>query len=325
MKGTGNMDSLGMETTIGDVILNDSLHFPGTLIHLRSSNDLSSLQVKTSASQTLNSANISAQVRTQPTGVKLTFDPSTFDINSKTWIIDKDGELAFMNNVLSADGMNIHSGDQNIAITTHPSGEGNWNDIHIDLKKINIGDFTPYLVKSERLERVLTGSADIANPFGNHVVNFRGQAEQFRFDNDSIGRLDLAADYQRSTGTVNATIHSDNKDYHLDAKAIINTGDSAAGVPIDITTDVSTVKVNMLEKYLGGIFTNLTGNASGKLQITGQPSHLYYLGTVQLKDASLKVAYTQVTYKIAAAAIRFKKDTIDFGTLQLKDRLGHTA
>src|SRR6202012_427213 len=123
MKGTGNLDSLSMETTIGDVFINDSLHFPGTVIHLRSSNDLSSLQVKTSANQTLNSANISAQVRTLPAGVRLTFDPSTFDINSKTWVIDKNGELAYMNNALSADGMNIHSGDQDVAITTHPSGE----------------------------------------------------------------------------------------------------------------------------------------------------------------------------------------------------------
>jgi len=325
LKGTGNLDSLSMETTIGEVFINDSLHFPGTLIHLRSSNDLSSVQIKTSANQTLNSANISAQVQTQPNGVKLTFDPSTFDINSKTWIIDKDGQLAFNNNILSADGLNIHSGEQAIAITTHPSGEGNWNDIHIDLKKINIGDFTPYVVKSERLEGVLTGSADITNPFHNHTVRFQGQAEQFRFDNDSIGRLDLAADYQKSTGTIHGTLHSDNKDYHLDSKILVNISDSVTGPPIDITTDVAGVKVDMLEKYLGGIFTNLTGNASGKLQITGAPSHLYYLGTVQLNNASLKVAYTQCTYKIPAATIRFKKDTIDFGTLQLKDRLGHTA
>src|SRR5258708_19992735 len=85
------------------------------------------------------------------------------------------------------------------------------------------------------------------------------------------------------------------------------------------------MKVDLLEKYLGGVFTNLTGNASGKLRITGPSSHLLYLGTVQLKDASLKVAYTQCTYKIPATTIYFKKDTIDFGSFQLKDRLGHTA
>ena len=324
LRGRGNLDSLSMETTIGEVYLNDSLHFPGTHFHLHSSNDLSSLQITTSANQTLNSANISARVQTLPTGVKVIFDPSTFDINSKTWHIDKDGQLAFDNNYLSADGLNIHSGDQNIAVTTHPSGEGNWNDIHVELKKINIGDFTPYLVTSERLEGLLTGSLDMTDPFGKHTVDFHGQAEQFRFANDSIGRLDLTANYQKTTGAIHATLHSDNKNYHLDGTAVINT-DSAAGPPIDITTDVADMKVDLLEKYLGGVFTNLTGNASGKLHITGPSSHLLYLGTVKLRDASLKVAYTQVSYKIANATIQFKKDTIDFGTMQLKDRLGHTA
>ncbi|HWB94945.1 MAG TPA: translocation/assembly module TamB domain-containing protein, partial [Puia sp.] len=324
VRGRGNLDSLSLTDSIGEVYINDSLHFPGTRIHLISANDLTSIQVSTSASQTLNSANLSARVQTMRTGVKVTFDPSTFDINSKTWQIDKDGELAFDNNYLSADGLVIHSGDQNIAVTTTPSGEGNWNDIHVNLTKINIGDFTPYLVKSERLEGLLTGNLDMTDPFGKHTITFHGQADQFRFANDSIGHLDLTADYQKATGAIHASLHSDNKNYHLDGNALINL-DSAAGPPIDITTDVADMKIGLLEKYLGGVFTNISGNVSGKLHITGPASHLLYLGTVQLHDASLKVAYTQCTYKIANATIHFKKDTIDFGTLQLKDRLGHTA
>jgi len=325
LKGRGNLDSLSIETSIGGVQLSDSLHFPDTHIHLRSSNDQSNLQVTTSANQTLNSANISARVQTMPNGVNVIFDPSSFEINSKTWNIDKDGELAFNRNVLSADGLKIHSGDQEIRVTTHPSGEGSWNDIHVDVKKINIGDFTPYIVKSERLEGLLTGSIDMTDPFGKPMVNFTGETDQFRFDNDSIGHLQLSGNYQSSTKAINATLHSDNKNYHLDSKALINLSDSATGPPIDIVTDVADMKVDLLEKYLGGVFTNLTGNASGKLRITGPSSHLLYLGTVQLKDASLKVAYTQCTYKVPAMTINFKKDTIDFGSFQLKDRLGHTA
>lgn len=325
LKGRGNLDSLAVETSIGEIFLNDSLHFPSTHLHLRSADDLSSVQLTTSANQTLNTANLSAQVQTLRNGVRIKFDPSTFDINSKTWIIDKDGELAFSNGAVSADALSIHSGDQQVQITTRPSDEGNWNDIHVDLKKINIGDFTPYLVKSERLEGLLTGSADMTDPFGKPEITFKGEAEQFRFDNDSIGRLQLGARYQKANGVLNATAHSDNKDYHFDVSSNINTADSASGPPIDITTDVADTKIELLEKYLGGIFTNLSGNATGHLRIIGPANHLQYLGTVQLKDASLKVAYTQCTYKIPAATIHFKKDTIDFGTIQLKDRMGHTA
>ena len=325
LKGRGSLDSLSMETNIGDVIINDSLHFPATHLMLHSSNDLSSLDITTSANQTLNSANISTRVQTLPTGVQVTFNPSTFDINSKIWTIDKDGVLTFNRNVFSADNFSVHSGDQQLLMTTHPSAEGNWNDIHADLRKINIGDFTPFIEKAERIEGLLTGSVDITNPFGKPTADFQGTAEQFRFANDSIGKLDLAANYQKSTGAIHATLHSDNKDYHLDGQALINTDSTAAGPAIDITTDVADVKVDLLEKYLGGVFTNLTGNASGKLRITGPSSHLLYLGTVQLKSASLKVAYTQCTYKIPAATILFKKDTIDFGSFQVKDRFGHTA
>ncbi|HVU56313.1 MAG TPA: translocation/assembly module TamB domain-containing protein, partial [Puia sp.] len=325
LKGRGNLDSLSMETTIGDVRLNDSLHFPSTHLHLKSSNDLSSVQLTTSANQTLNSANLSAQVRTLPTGVRVTFDPSTFDINSKTWIIDKDGELSFTNNIIAAEGLTLHNGEQQIQVTTHPSEEGNWNDMHIDLKKINIGDFTPYLVKSERLEGLVSGSVDMTDPFGRMTARFNGEADQFRFDNDSIGHLQLDADYQRSAGLLNTSVHSDNKSYHFDLKGLIHTKDSVEGPPIDIVADVSDTKVDLLEKYLGGVFTNLSGNASGKLHIVGPGNQLQYLGTVQLKDASLKVAYTQCVYKIQAATIQFKKDTIDFGSFQLKDRMGHTA
>src|SRR6202034_1997739 len=96
-------------------------------------------------------------------------------------------------------------------------------------------------------------------------------------------------------------------------------------IPINIVTDVSEIKLDWLERYLGGQFSNLSGNASGRLQVTGPASHLLCLVTVQLKDAGLKVAYTQCAYKIPAATIHFKKDTIDFGSFQIKDRFGHTA
>ena len=119
--------------------------FPSTHIQLKSFNDISDVQIKTSANQTLNAANISARVQTLTDGVRITFNPSTFDINSKTWTIDKNGELCFSKNIVAAEGLRIYSGDQQFLISTHPSSEGNWNDIHVDLKKINIGDFSPYL------------------------------------------------------------------------------------------------------------------------------------------------------------------------------------
>ena len=325
LKGNGNYDSLSLETKIGEVYVNDSLHFPLTHILLRSFNDISDIKITTSANQTLNAANISAQVQTMTDGVKIKFNPSTFNINSKTWTIDKNGELFFNKNIVSAESVRIYNGDQQLLIHTTPSGEGNWNDVHLDLHKINIGDFSPFFIKDERVEGVLTGKADIVDPFNHMYARFNGTAEYFRFSNDSIGKIDLTADYNKKTGIVNGTVNSDNKDYHFDLKGIFNTSDSAAQpVNIMIPNMVNT-KIDLLEKYIGVIFSNVTGYATGSLQIVGNGSNLDYIGDIHLTNARLHVNYTRCTYHIPSAMVHMRADQVDFGSFQILDSLGNNA
>jgi hypothetical protein len=321
IKGRGNLDSLSMQTDIGDVAINDSLHFPGTHIHFRSANDLSDVQINTSANQTLNSASLAGQVQTLPTGIHIKFYPSTFDINSKIWVVDKDGELTLSRTLVDASNLRIHSGDQQLLVTTHPSTEGNWNDIHLDLKKINIGDITPFFVKSDRMEGLYTGSAEISNPYAQPKINFTGQADQFRLDNDSVGKLLLNGNYDTKTSMVNAHINSDNKNYHFELNGVFNTSDSNNAKPVNVNINLSDTKIGLLEKYLSGIFTNIKGYATGKLQIVGGGSNLKYLGDIQLKNGELKVNYTQCTYRIPSMNVSMKDSMIDFGTFQITDKL----
>jgi hypothetical protein len=325
LKGNGNYDSLAMETNIGEVYVNDSLHFPLTHIQLRSFNDISEVTIKTSANQTLNAANISAQVQTLTDGVKIKFHPSTFDINSKTWTIDKNGELLFSKNTIGAESVKIYTGEQQILVSTTPSSEGNWNDIHLDLHKINIGDFAPFFIKGERVEGSLTGKADVTDPFNHMYGHFNGTAEYFRLSNDSVGKITLDASYSKQSGIVNASINSDNKDYHFDIKGVVNTSDSAAQpVNIMIQNMVNT-KIDLLEKYIGAIFTNVTGYATGSLQIVGSGDSLNYIGDIKLTDARLHVLYTRCTYRIPSALVHMRSDQIDFGSFQILDSLGNTA
>ncbi len=314
-----------MNTKIGEVYVNDSLHFPLTHIQLRSFNDISDVKISTSANQTLNAANISAQVETLTDGVRIKFNPSTFDINSKTWTIDKNGELLFSKNTVGAESVRIYSGDQQFLVSTTPSGEGNWNDMHLELRKINIGDFAPFFIKDERVEGVLTGNVDITDPFNHTYARFNGTAEYFRFSNDSVGKISLTADYNKTTGIVNGTVNSDNKDYHFDLKGIFNTSDSARQ-PINIMIpNMVNTKIDLLEKYIGTVFSNVTGYATGSLQIVGPGDSLDYIGDIQLTDARLHVNYTRCTYHIPSAMVHLRADQIDFGSFQILDSLGNNA
>ncbi len=321
----GNVDSLAINAKVADIYLNDSLHFPSTRMQLTSFNDISKVQIRTSANQTLNAANISAQVQTLASGIHIRFNPSTFDINSKTWVIDKDGQLAFDNSVVTASNLRISTAEQQILISTHPSSQGSTNDILFDLKKINIGDFSPFVVKDYRLEGLLSGQLVLGDPFGKPNLKFNGESSQFRLDNDSIGKLSLVADYSKADGLVNATVHSDNKDYHFDLTGAFNTSDSSTAAPINITSNLVDTRIDLLQKYLGSIFTNVTGMVTGKLQLIGPGNGLKYLGDVELKNGSLKVIYTQCVYKIPEAMVHFRDGYIDFGSVDISDTLGNRA
>ena len=325
IQGNGNYDSLSIDSKIGEVYVNDSLHFPLTHIQLKSFNDISDVKISTSANQTLNAANISAEVLTLADGVKIKFNPSTFDINSKTWTIDKNGELLFSKNTVGAEALRIYNGDQQLLVKTTPSGEGNWNDIHLELHKINIGDFAPFFIKGERVEGVLTGKMDVTDPFNHTYAQFSGTAEYFRFSNDSVGKIDLNANYSKQTGIVNGKVYSDNRDYKFDLQGIFNTNDSAVQpININIRNMVNT-KIDLLERYIGAIFSNVTGYATGNLQIAGTGNNLDYIGDLRLTNARLHVNYTRCTYHIPSAMVHMRADQIDFGSFELLDSLGNKA
>ena len=326
LKGTGNLDSLTLENSIADVYINDSLHFPGSSIHIRSANDISDITLKTSASQTLNSANVVARVQTMPKGVRIVFNESHFDVNGKNWLIEKNGELVLSKELVTADGVKIYSGDQEILVTTQPSDIGNTNDIKVDLKKINIGDFAPYITKTTRLEGLLNATVDVMDPFGKIQVDMYGEADQFRLDNDSLGKIQLNANYNQRNGDVNFAATSNNKDYVFDIKGVYNLLDSTnSRIPLDITGNFKDTKINVLEKYLSGVFKDITGLATGQLRISGPTDKLKYVGKVQLRDAALRVNYTNVLYKIPAATFDFQEDRINFGSFTIRDEFGNTG
>ncbi|HEX6431261.1 MAG TPA: hypothetical protein VF008_26405, partial [Niastella sp.] len=325
LKGTGNYDTLALTSSIADVYINDSLHFPGTDLRVRSANDMSLVQLKTSANQTLNSADLSARVQTMPTGVRITFNQSNFDMNGKNWTVEKNGELVLSKELVSADGVKIYNGQQEILVTTHPSDIGNTNDIKVELKKVNIGDFAPYVVTDNRLEGLLTATADIIDPFGKLQVDLAGEAEMFRLDNDSIGKLQLNANYSQRSNKVNFGAISENDQYNFDMNGSYNLSDTANTDPLDITGNFKDTKIKLLDKYLSDVFTDLNGHATGQLRIVGPPDNLKYLGRMQLRDGELRVIYTNVLYKIPSAVFEFKDGAIDFGSFAFKDQFGNTG
>jgi hypothetical protein len=117
---------------------------------------------------------------------------------------------------------------------------------------------------------------------------------------------------------------SDNKDYKIRANGFYNISDSAQQ-PLYTNIELNDTRINFVEQFLTGIFSDVDGKATGQLSIQGKPTSPTLLGEVLVKDATLKVDYTQVQYQLDSLRIKFLEDGIDFGKFTVRDKFNNKA
>lgn len=325
LSGKGNIDSLNTTITVKDVYLSDSLHFPNTQLILSSKNDISNIQLSTSASKTLSDAKLNAQVQTYTDGVKIHFFPSSFILNEKKWDLAKDGEITLRKSYIEANDVRFTQGNQEIIISTELDELTDHTNLVAKLKTVNINDFTTFFVKNPRLEGLLTGTLKLRDPFGKQIVEFDAEAEEFRLDNQEIGTVKIKGEVNTTSGEITAKGSADGALYKFNIDGRYNYKDSSAN-NMDFALKAERFDISILNNYLGSIFSNMKGNINtSDLKVYGGPDHNYVTGTVNITEGELKVIYTQCKYKFSNETIIFNPDEIDFGTLQLKDTLDNTG
>ncbi|MFL5788772.1 MAG: translocation/assembly module TamB domain-containing protein [Flavisolibacter sp.] len=325
IKGSGDLNKLVLNGEATNAQVGDSLLFPQTNFTIQARNDTSNVTINTTANQAINQANVSAQVRTFSDGISLQFKPSSFVLNGKTWSIEQGGELNFRRNHILNGQVVLKESNQEIKMWTELSSIGNWNDLHISLQNINLGDITPLLVKKERIEGLLSGDAIIEDPQDKFNVSARLHTEELRIDNDSIGKTDATLAYNSKTGLLTGKGNNLNTDHHVAFDLGLNLKDTTDNNTDRITILPTNFELKFLNRFLNGLFSNIQGYVTGKLDIIGKGDNQKFLARASLKDASLKVDFTQVTYTIDNTEIELRKDTIDLNNIRIRDRFGNTA
>ncbi len=326
IKSSGNADTLTTIVSAGDVVLNDSLHFPGTNLIIKSHNDISQLQLKTSASKTLSEAELNATVQTLSDGVKIHLSPSSFIVNDKKWQLEKDGELTIRKSYIDASEVKFIQGNQEITISTEMAENGTDNtNVVARLKKVNINDFTPLFLKNPRLEGLVNGTVTLSDPFGKPVIEFDADAENLRVDDKLIGNTKLLGDVNTITGLVTGKGNANSVDNKFSFDLKYNYKDDSSANRIDIGFLAERFNIDLLNNYLGGIFSDIKGNAESTLRISGGKNKTDITGSVTVTDGSLKVNFTQCKYKFSNETIIFNPGEIDLGNLKLTDTLGNAG
>jgi autotransporter translocation and assembly factor TamB len=324
--GKGNFDSLVVTTNINSVEIGDSLKFPNSIINVSSSNNHSIVAIKTRTLNKQNSAELFADVYTLEDGVRIKFRQSSFVLNEKEWNIEKLGELEFRKNQIIANNIAFTQGFQEISIEQGEDANGTKNktSLNINLRNVILGDITSMFIKDQRLEGVASGTVKLTNIINNITANADIQVDEFRLDKDSIGLVKINAGYNNQTGLIPFKVTSPNEGYNFSAEGSYNIKDTT-GKSFTTTIDLKKSQIGIVEQFLSSLFTNLKGEATGNLTISGDLNSPNLLGTIKLINGGMKVNYTQVYYTIDSATIKFEEDGIDFGKFAIKDKYKNTG
>lgn len=318
LTGKGDFDYLSVSSTIKNIEVGDSLKLPDTKIYFTSGKDRSAVTINTSTNNNYNKASLYADVTTLEDGVKIKFRPSSFVLNEKEWTIEKEGEIEIRKNLINAKNVKFTQGFQEITI--EPVNKGSLkNNLEVKLKNIILGDITSLFLKQQRLEGLTTGTILLSDFFGDFNADANLSTEEFRLDKDSIGLVNIKAGYRNSTGLIPFKVKSPNPGYHFDAEGSYNLKDTT-GNSFTTTIQLDHSQIGIVEQFIGDLFTQLSGEATGKLTISGDINSPALIGDIHLRNAGLKVNYTQVFYSIDSANIKFKEDGIDFGKFSIKDK-----
>lgn len=318
---TGNRDSLVLTGKTLNIRINDSLNIPLATFRVKAANDSSQVSILTGANQTVEKADLHALVLTYHDGVKIEFNPSDFTINGKTWVIDESGELVFRSNTPASGLLVLSEGDQKIVMRTQ-SGINNRNDLKIELSKVNLGDFGPYFLPKNRLEGLISGNILVKDPTGNLSVKADDLRTEFlQLDNDSLGEVVARVYYDNVTKELTFTGNTVNQEHGLEFDGHVFLSNAEKAKQNNIAIRAKEFEIKILERFLGTLFTDLQGYLTGDINLDGAFNHLTVSGKGRLKDAGLKVIFTQCYYKIQDTDIELKPTEIILDGIVLTDTI----
>lgn len=325
LKGAGNLDSLVLTGSVTDAHIDSNVVLPQTTFRIKAQADVSDIVLNTTSNQAINQASLAAQLKTYSDGISVLFAPSSFVLNGKTWTIEQGGELNLRKSAVANGQVVLKEGPQEIRIETVPSSEGGtWNDLHVTLQNLNLGDVSPLFVKAARLEGTLTGTAVIENPTGNLVVNADLRGGAIRLDNDSIGDVVINGKYDNVTGLLRTTGSNLDQEHYIEFSVAMNFKDTAGRFQDKITLRPREFQLKILERFLGTLVTDIEGYTTGTVDIMPEGG-LDLEGKLRLHNASMKVVFTQVAYTLDDTDFNLKKDYLDLNGLSIRDRQGNRA
>lgn len=262
------------------------------------------------------SANINGEMRLNNDQSVFRFLPSKVIAFGEQWFFNPYNKLTYSEKNILIDRMELYQSEQSISLKGVYSDSSKTN-LNLAIANLDINTLQlliPFDIGGHINANIDLTRENYENPYllGSYI-----DIKKLAVDDFEIGDVQGSSEWNQVLDGlgINLTVQREAVKT-VDINGFYFPGDEHA---LDINAVFDQASLKLLEPFFVGLFSNIKGNASGKVHLSGSPSFPVLTGSSSVTNGNIKFDYLGTEYAFDGK-ISFDNGAINFDRLNLKDR-----
>ncbi len=325
VNGNAVNKKLAFNSDVEELEISDSLKINHVSLASNVVTDSVALKLKWASKRKLEAADAELNMNADFTGEKITLNllPSLILISDTLWQVNDENAIVIKNNKIEFINVGFIHNNEFIRIDGIASNDAK-DELDIVLDNFGLNNLNPFIAESGI---VMNGSSkgiiSISNVFKKPFFESDLGFKQIKLNEDLIGDGQLISKWDEENNRIllngllksgsvpkisfNGNYYPRKKDNNIDIDLILNN-----------------IKLELFKEYVTDIFSDISGLADGKINLSGTPEKLVTDGTITLKRTSIKVGLLNTRYNLADDII-IKKNEIIAKNITITDENQNTG
>ena len=260
--------------------------------------------------------------------LNIVIDSSDFYSRDKRWIV-KRSTIVIDSNSIMVNKFKVGTDDYFYSIDGSVS-KNPADTLRIGFKGIDITPLNYLIIRnkakpeeafSPEFTGQLNGDIFVANLYNDLLLEGNLSVDKFGVLGTDYGILDISSALDINNKVINISAKNNIQGMKmLDITGIYD----PPSRKLDLTGIASRISIKPLNKLLKAFASDISGTATGKVNLIGQPGSIVLTGALMAENSSLKIDYLQTKYKLNDS-VRFDRKGINFNSIKLNDERGNLA
>ncbi|MGV3560473.1 translocation/assembly module TamB domain-containing protein [Larkinella arboricola] len=251
--------------------------------------DVNHIDFTTSLQQqkSTNRADLNGSLTFKGDAIDVELERSRFRLLDSTWAISPENLIRFVGPEITVRNLSVANQNQQVSISGQVSRDS-LQTLQVEAKNFALATLNP--VFNTRIAGLANGKVAIRGLYGLPLLNGDITIDSLKYNDFLIGNV-----VNRSTLDQSNRINLDTRIQRLDREILAITGvynpSQSADNPLDLEAVLRETDLQILEPFLQGIATNVSGKANGTVTVQGPASSPVLGGTVDITNGKLTLDY----------------------------------